>query len=73
MALFCQIAAYVYAKFALKFGNMYRKGSKNSTLALAGISVIQKLHLVDKEGKEEEIREYIILQVITLFCSGAQP
>lgn len=40
VTLICQTAAYVYAKFALKFGNMYRKGSENSTLALAGKSVI---------------------------------
>lgn len=41
MTLFDQIAAYVYAKFALKYGKMYRKGSEKT----AGVSAIQRLHL----------------------------
>lgn len=31
------LAAYVYAEFAVKYGNMYRKGSEKSKLAWAGI------------------------------------
>lgn len=59
--------------FALKYGKMYGKGGEKSTLALAGINVIQELHWADKEGKEEEKRQHMILQVTNLFSSEPSP